>query len=310
MRVNMKRAGALSALAALLLTSLAVASLAGADDRRTAPPPNPPTASPPQPVRGLTLPATIAVAGDICGRAGPETCAPTAQLILARDPDVVITAGDNQYTSGTLEEYLGSYDKTWGRFKDRTRPAPGNHEWKDGVRGYRSYFGPSVLTDGGTWYSFNVGRWHLISLDGTCASNGGCGPGSPQLGFLRQDLQDTRTSCVLAYWHQPRFSSGSNHGSSEEVDPMWDALWNNGADLVLNGHEHNYERFAPRHGMVEIVSGTGGAGSYPFGTPLAGSEFRLTDVQGVTFIHLTTEGWTSRFVDVSGAVRDTATGSC
>ncbi len=141
-------------------------------------------------------------------------------------------------------------------------------------------------------------------------------PGSPQYAWLQHDLA-TRRRCILAYWHQPRWSSGTHHGSEPTVGPFWDLLSTAGGDLVLNGHEHNYERFGPQNpsgtsdpdGIVEIVAGTGGDSSYPFGPPIANSLVRQNGA-GVVELTLTPGSWQERFVTTDGTVTDTSSGSC
>ena len=244
-----------------------------------------------------------------------QSCAPTARLVRSLHPDVALTLGDNQYSEGTLAEYLATYDHAWGRFKNITSPVAGNHEWKTpNAEGFLDYFHRSKY-----WYSFSVGRWRLYALDGTCSDNGGCGVGDPQYAWLKQKLASRTDRCILAYWHQPRFSSGITHGSESSVAPLWDLLFNAGADLILNGHEHNYERFAAQDpdgrpvsgGIVEIVAGTGGngEGSYPFGDPIANSLVRLNGL-GVVELRLWRHGWTERFFRPTGEVVDQASGTC
>jgi hypothetical protein len=263
-------------------------------------------------------PYVLVAAGDICP-VEPTNCAGTASLVEASAPDVAVTLGDNQYSSGTLAEYLASYDREWGRFKDSTRPSPGNHEWKSaGAHGYRDYFGPSVLTNGGTWYSFDLGAWHVVSLDSQCESIGGCGPGSPVHTWLQQDLATDSHACILAYWHKPRFSSGANHGSDASSQPFWDLLRAEGAEIVLNGHEHNYERFTPQtplgvastSGIRQFVVGTGGNCCYPFGPPIANSEVRITGTRGILELTLAATSYSWRFIAVGGAVLDAGSGAC
>jgi hypothetical protein len=257
---------------------------------------------------------TVTAAGDIC-TSSPDACAPTARLIRRLHPDAALTLGDNQYDEGTLAEYLESYDHTWGTFKDVTFPVAGNHEWKTpDAQGYLDYFGRASY-----WYDFAVGRWRLYALDGTCAQDGGCGPGDPQYEWLKRKLASRSDRCILAYWHQPRFSSGTTHGSEEGVGPLWDLLYLAGADLILNGHEHNYERFAPQdpeahptaRGIVQIVAGTGGngEGSYPFGDAIANSQVRRNGL-GVVELRLWKRGWSERFLRPSGLVADRASGTC
>jgi acid phosphatase type 7 len=258
-------------------------------------------------------------AGDIC-TPNPESCAKTATQVLDANPTLVLTLGDNQYPEGTLEQYLASYDQQWGQFRSITKPAPGNHEWKGGREGYDAYFGQAFLSSGGAWYSFDVGDWHLISLDSNCDAQGGCGPGSPMYTFLSNDLAADDHQCTLAFWHHPRFSSGTEHGSTPSVEPLWDLLYAEGAELVLSGHEHHYERFTPQSptgeadplgGITEFVIGTGGAGSnYPFGTPAPNSLVRINQINGIGEFTLTKSEWKMQFISELGEVKDTAAGTC
>ena len=228
---------------------------------------------------------------------------------------MALTLGDNQYSAGTLTEYLDSYDHEWGTFKDITSPVAGNHEWETSdAQGYLDYFGRHRY-----WYSFTAGRWRIYALDGTCYANGGCGPGDPQYRWLKRNLSARADRCILAYWHQPRFSSGTTHGSDPQVAPFWRLLYRAQADVILNGHEHNYERFAPQNpngratpdGIVQIVAGTGGNGdgSNPFGDPVANSRIRLNGL-GVVTLSLRPHGWVERFLRPSGDLADRTSGTC
>ena len=258
--------------------------------------------------------AVVTAAGDICTTT-PASCAPTAALIRTIGPDVALTLGDNQYGAGTLAEYLDSYDLEWGTFKDITFPVAGNHEWETpDAQGFLDYFARDRY-----WYSFTVGRWRIYALDGTCYADGGCGLGDPQYRWLKWNLSARADRCILAYWHQPRFSSGTVHGSDPEVAPFWRLLYRAHADLILNAHEHNYERFLPQDpggrpapdGIVQIVAGTGGNGdgSYPFGEPIANSRVRLNGL-GVVKLSLGPHGWVERFLRPSGDVVDRTSGAC
>ena len=271
------------------------------------------------PAEATTPAGTVLVAaGDICPTS-PADCAGTAALVLASDPDVALTLGDNQYESGTLAEYLASYDLQWGTFKGLTKPSPGNHEWKTlGAQGYKDYFGTSFLTNGGTWYSFDLSGWHIVSIDSQCSSIGGCGTTSVEYAWLQQDLATDNHTCTLAYWHKPRFSSGTVHGSNTAVGPFWNLLDAEGAEIVLNGHEHHYELFGPQTpggvasatGIRQIVVGTGGNCCYGFGTPVANSEVRITDTRGILELTLGAASYSWRFIAVGGAVLDSGTGTC
>ena len=223
----------------------------------------------------------------------------------------MLALGDNQYPYGGLLDYRAFYQRTWGRFKDLTRPVPGNHEYAGGrASGYLAYFGSAARPHGRTWYSYDLGGWHLVALDSNLAR----GAGSEQVRWLRQDLAATRQRCILAYWHHPRFSSGAGHGSDPSQGAFWNALYAAGADLVLNGHEHNYERFAPQdpagradpdRGVREFVAGTGGADLYDdFLFPVANSQVRNARTHGVLELTLRPAGYAWRFVSVDGSVVD------
>jgi hypothetical protein len=238
----------------------------------------------------LPSPATLVGAGDIgdCDSSGDEATA----AIVARIPGTVFTAGDNAYSNGSAKAFADCYDPSWGAFKDRTRPAAGNHDWEtSGAAGYLGYFGDDAKgPDGKTWYSYEAGTWHIIVLDSDCRSVGGCGTTSPQGRWLASDLAASDARCTMAIWHHPRFSSGF-HGNDKSVAPFWTALYAAGVDLIVNGHDHDYERFAPQdpsgkedreRGIREFVVGTGGTPLRDFlGAPKANSELRARLAFGV-----------------------------
>jgi len=164
--------------------------------------------------------------------------------------NAVLTVGDNQYEHATLAAYVASYAPSWGRVKAKTRPTPGNHDyWTADAAGYYEYFGAAAGDPSRGYYSFDLGRWHLIALNSNCAEVGGCGRRSPQTRWLRADLAASSARCTLAYWHHPRFSSGP-HGSSTAYREFWRALYAANADVVVVGHDHDYERFAPQDGTA------------------------------------------------------------
>ena len=173
----------------------------------------------------------------------------------------MFTAGDNAYENGSPDQFRDCYDPTWGAFKDRTRPAAGNHDWetKD-LAGYLGYFGEAAAPQGVSWYSYDLGTWHVVVLDSDCAAVGGCEATSPQGRWLAADLAASDATCTLAIWHHPRFSSGF-HGNIAEVAPFWEALYAAGADVVINGHDHDYERFAPQTPDATIDQATASASS-------------------------------------------------
>ena len=270
-------------------------------------------------LRSSAAPPVILAAGDIadCGSNGDEA---TAQLIASR-PGTVLALGDNAYGDGTAEQFSGCYAPSWGRFKTRTRPTPGNHDYHtDGAAGYFGYFGNAAGPQGRGYYSFDLAGWHIVSLNSNCSDIGGCGTGSSQERWLRADLASHRARCTLAYWHHPRFSSGTKHGSEEEMAPIWQALYDNRADVVLSGHEHNYERFAPQtaagkldlaRGIREFVVGTGGKSHYPLGAPIANSQARNGDTYGVLELRLRGNGYSWKFIPVAGGrFTDSGSASC
>jgi acid phosphatase type 7 len=258
-------------------------------------------------------------AGDIasCNLDGDEA---TAKLIDGL-PGTVFTAGDNAYDAGSADEFANCYAPTWGRFKDRTRPAAGNHDWATAnAQGYRDYFGgAAVNADGDTWYSYDVGTWHIVVLDANCAQVGGCGAGSKQAEWLAADLAAHPARCTMAIWHQPRFSSGDEHGNDPSVDPFWRALYAAGADVVVNGHDHDYERFAPQdpdgredraRGIREFVVGTGGAAIRGFDAPQPNSEFRMALGPGVIAFTLHDRSYEWAWTGTETQVTDSGSGPC
>jgi Calcineurin-like phosphoesterase len=253
----------------------------------------------------------IAAAGDICN-AGND-CAQTAALLDQLNPDRVLTLGDNAYQDGTLAEFMSYYEPNWGRHKQKTSPAPGNHEYQTpGAVGYFEYFGSLAP---GPYYSFDVGSWHVISLNSEIAASAN----SVQEQWLKADLAAHPAQCVLAYWHRPRFSSGAGHGSHPNFDAFWRDLYAAGAEVVLNGHDHNYERFAAQNpdaqgdpnGIREFVVGTGGAGLNGFNTPIANSEVRNSTTYGVIKLTLHPGRFDWQFVPVAGSTfTDSGSASC
>ena len=222
----------------------------------------------------------------------------TAQL-LDNIPGTVFTAGDNVYDSGTYTEYVNCYGPTWGRHKSRTRPSPGNHEYLTaGAAGYFQYFDNTPA-----YYAYDLGAWRIYSLNSEVSMSST----SAQVTWLQNDLAANPRQCVLAYWHKPRWSSGAR--GTTIVQNLWQILYDAGAELVINGHDHFYERFAPMNasgapvsqGLREIVAGTGGAPLYAFGTPLGASEVRNNTTHGVLKITLHETSYEWEFVPVAGS---------
>jgi hypothetical protein len=263
-----------------------------------------------------TPPGTTQVlvgAGDIAdGGAGAEA---TAKLLDAI-PGTVFAAGDNAYSDGSAADYAQRYDPTWGRHKARTRPCPGNHEYHQaGAAPYFAYFGANAGPAGRGYYSFDLGDWHVISLN----SNIDMRAGSVQERWLRADLAASTKECTIAFMHHPRFSSGT-HGSSTAPQPLWQALYEAGAEIVIVGHDHNYQRFAPQtptgvadpaRGIREFVAGTGGAGLYQFAAPIANTEAYNTDTHGVLKLTLGPGTYSWQFIPEAGKTyTDSGSGVC
>ena len=262
--------------------------------------------------------AVLVGAGDIgdCTRIWDSL---TANL-LDTIPGTVFAAGDNAYQDGTPAEYANCYDPTWGRFKARTRPVPGNHDYyTPGAAGYFGYFGAAAADPAKGYYSYDLGTWHIIALN----SNIGMDAGSEQEQWLRADLAAHPALCTLAYWHPPLFSS-STLPVMAAAQATWQDLYNAGAELVINGHHHDYERFAPQtpagevdqaHGIREIVVGTGGGdGLFPFGATAAHSEVRNNETFGVLKLTLRVTGYDWKFIPIEGpqfsSFTDSGSGSC
>lgn len=250
----------------------------------------------------------IAAAGDIasCDWNGDEA---TAELVDAIAPTRVLTLGDHVYPNGTDAEFAACYEPSWGRHKAKTSPAPGNHDYNTpGATGYYNYFGTAAGDPTKGYYAFDLGAWRFYALNSNCAAVP-CGTGSAQEQWLRADLAAHPQSCLAAYMHHPRFSSGSVHGSNSVVSSLWNALFDYRADLVLAGHDHVYERFTRldptgaidlARGMRSFVLGTGGASSYSFGTPVTGSEARGAS-RGVLKLILREGSYDWTFVPVAGS---------
>jgi len=268
-------------------------------------------------VAAATADPVLVGAGDIATCRGSGDSATAA--LLASIPGTVFTAGDNAYDSGSAAEYARCYGPTWGVFRARTRPAPGNHEYATaGAAGYFGYFGTRAGDPRRGYYAYNLGSWRIYVLNSNCWTVGGCGAGSPQERWLRADLAASPRRCVLAYWHHPLFSSGL-HGNQPAVRAFWDDLQAAGAEIVVNGHDHDYERFAPQTpggvasatGIREFVVGTGGRSHYGFGTVRRNSQVRNATAYGVLELTLRAGSYDWRFVPAAGATfSDAGHGTC
>ena len=311
----------------------------------TPPAPEPPPPDPPPPPEPLTLVA----AGDIACRPEldetPTACrqARTGDLVGSLAPDAVAVLGDNQYEHGELVNFMAVFDPTWGRFKAITHPAVGNHEYegdpeRDQAPGYYSYFGAAAGDHAKGYYRWQLGGWNVFVLNSGAInwtrSTGGnpslpddcwpvsCADGSEQEQWLQDELDALPSdACVIAYWHHPRFSSGFGGANQPhpETGPLFADLYEHGAELVLTGHSHNYERFAPvtpegipdPAGVRQFVVGTGGRSLHTdTGPQAANSEVLRKDVFGVLELALEPGAYSARFVGEDGATVDETSGSC
>jgi hypothetical protein len=263
-------------------------------------------------------------AGDIASCKDPEGSRATAKLI-DKIPGTVFAAGDLAYEGGSPDEFEFCYGPTWGRFKDRTKPAMGNHEYVNPTaHGYFDYWGAQAGPRGKGYYSFDLGAWHIVALNTNCyiKALGGCGAGSPEDTWLKADLAEHPNSCVIAYGHHALFSSGvfKKHAVHPELKQLWQDLYAAHADLILAGHEHSYERFAPQdpdgkadpeHGIREIVVGTGGRSHDFLGFATPNSEIKEWDTYGVLKLTLSPGSYTWEFIPEEGKTfRDSGSGTC
>ena len=273
----------------------------------------------------------VAAAGDIaCDPASPQygnglgsglECRQraTSDLLVGAAHEAVFVLGDIQYELGAGAAFDASYDATWGRVKSSTRPVPGNHEYGTaGAAGYFEYFGTAAGDPAKGYYSFEIGEWHIVALNSNCAEVGGCDAGSAQERWLRADLATHAARCTLAYWHHPRYSSGM-HGSDRAYRAFWQALYDEGADVVLVGHDHDYERFAPQdatgrrddeRGIRQFVVGTGGRSMRRFSRVEPNSEARDASSFGILELVLGAAAYEWRFRAAVGSFADAGSARC
>jgi acid phosphatase type 7 len=270
--------------------------------------------SPPAPQPAAGNDSVLVGAGDIADCATQEDTR-TAQLIETI-PGTVFTMGDNVYQTGTAAEFQNCYEPTWGRFKDRTRPSPGNHDYYSiNATPYYDYFRDKAGQPGQGYYSYDLGQWHIVSLN----SNIGSQANSPQNLWLKADLAKNRRTCTLAYWHHPVFSSGV-HGNDPKMKDIWQTLYSNGVDVVVNGHDHHYERFSPQNpsgkadatrGIRQFVVGTGGTRLRNLRSRQPNSEVQNTDTHGVIKLTLRPTSYDWEFMPISGKTfRDQGSANC
>ena len=288
--------------------------------------------------RAASDPVIIAVGDIACSPRDPNyhggngtstACrmAATAQIAEARSPAAALIIGDEQYYCGALSDFDVSYNTSWGALNSIAYPVPGNHEYgldaprgnctPSQAQGYFTYFGSRAGPVGKGYYSFNLGAWHVIALNSEC-DRVACGVGSAQETWLKNDLANDTATCTLAYWHEPLFSSTTG-AEQTAVRPFWNDLYAAHADLILNGHAHNYERFKPQtpggastpNGITEIVVGTGGESHDGFLTNHANSVARNSSTFGVLKLTLHQTSYSWQFMHIAGqSFTDTGTASC
>jgi 3',5'-cyclic AMP phosphodiesterase CpdA len=242
-------------------------------------------------------------------------------------PDAILALGDLQYENGALDKFQQSYDRDWGKYKSITYPVPGNHEYNTpGAAGYFDYFNEGRAEGragetGKGYYSANIANWHIIALNSNCLNIGGCGQGSQQYEWLTNDLADSKSSCTMAFWHHPHFTSGkyaadkANAGLSSD---FWNILLKNKADVVLNGHDHLYERFGPQDtagssdpmGIRQFTVGSGGKSHYTKSSNNSNSQKIVDNESGVLRLDLYAKAYKWQFVGITGNILDQGSGQC
>jgi hypothetical protein len=264
-------------------------------------------------------------AGDIgyCGSElpydGDEKTADLIKSVLSQEPNAtVFTAGDSVYGSGTLTEIMKCFEPSWGQFKERIRPSPGNHDYMtDQGAPYYAYFGAAAGEAGKGYYSYDLGDWHIVALNSNC-DDIACGPDSQQVKWLQDDLRKSGKLCSLMYWHHPRFSSGLGGGLGS-VSTFWKTAVEMGVEVVVNGNDHNYERFSPLdavgnadpNGTRLFVVGTGGSELRGLGIPQPNSEVRYSGTNGVIMFRLFPGRYEWKFIPVQDiSLTDAGTGVC
>ena len=258
--------------------------------------------------------AELVGAGDIAvcaGQPAADSAAAITAGLLANFPGAdIFTAGDSSNEQATLTQYVDCFGPTWGVYKARIHPAPGNHDYvQPFAEGYFQYFGAAAGDPAKGYYSFDLGAWHVLVINSNCQDAGGCEAGSPQYKWVKQDLAAHPTLCSLAIWHAPMFTSGL-HGNDLEMLAIWKALYNAGAELVISGHDHHYERFAPQnplgeldaaYGMRQFVVGTGGTAlRTTLGYRTSHSQALIESVHGVLDLKLHPDSYEWQFVPEPG----------
>lgn len=262
----------------------------------------------------------LAAAGDIADQctASSSSCIhpKTAALVGQINPAAVITMGDNQYDDAHIEDFTNYFDKTWGKYKSIMHPVPGNHETYDHtpLGAYKQYFGKIATPNGKTYYSWEMGNWHFVAIDSTEFSPGltANAVSDEQLNWIKQDLASNTKPCVAAYYHHPRFSSG-DHGDNPNMVELWETLVQNKVDLVLNGHDHHYERFYPQNaaggkdvnGPVQIIGGSGGKTLYPPNAPHSATA-KLLETYGVVKLNMSDNAFSTQLIGLNGTTLDSS----
>lgn len=271
--------------------------------------------------------ALLIGAGDIadCKKGRLANAKQTAELIKLFPSATVFAAGDDAYTNGTVKEFRDCYGMSWGSFKERTRPAPGNHDYgiyfpayRHNATPYFDYFGANAGPKGLGYYSYDLGGWHIVSLN-SMADKKGAPKMADQVKWLENDLENNEKSCILAYWHHPLFSSGDAHGDDPNdpgrfMQPLWNVLLEHHADVILNGHDHHYEQFDLQNadgkpdpmGIRQFIVGTGGGEDRGLGTVKKNSTVRIPHVYGVLLMTLHPNSYEWNFIGTDGKLGDSS----
>jgi len=262
-------------------------------------------------------PATLVGAGDIASCASSADSKTAA--IVKSIAGTVFTAGDNVYPDGSRANYRNCYKPSWGQFKSRTQPVPGNHDYykHPGAKAYFAYFGSRAGPSGLGYYAYDAGAWRIYALNSELAPSSAAY--GAQYTWLQDDLAANPHQCTLAIWHRPAFSTGP-HGNSARMTPFFQLLYDNGAEMIINGHDHMYERYAPidligtadpTNGIREFVVGTGGASLYRYKTTDPNVEVRNNTTHGVLRLDLSATGYTWQFLPAAGgSFTDSGSGTC
>ena len=275
------------------------------------PPPRPPTGGPP-PFQPTGATATVLAVGDIGMCSERVNVEKTASLVAGME-GLLLLVGDLAYMRGTFQEFKDCFEPAWGRFRNRWRPVPGNHEYESNrASGYLQYFGAAAEPAGRTYYSFRAGDWLILMLD----SNDSVTPASDQYAFVTSTLAANGNPCTMAVWHHPLFSSGQN-GPNSFMRDIWRLLYDHHADVVITAHDHLYERFGKQdadgrsdaRGLRQFIVGTGGAMLYNFQRQEANSQVRQQS-HGVLRLRLHTHGYSWEFIDVNGITLDVNSDGC